>query len=97
MIQLSVCLLAALAAFSQPPRAESARAIVTRAIEDVGGEAALKSIGSLQIEAIGHDYFIEQSERPEGPFMVRYLQTSEKRDVAGGRWRLETQQRFVQP
>jgi glyoxylase-like metal-dependent hydrolase (beta-lactamase superfamily II) len=96
MFQLSVCLLAVVAAVSQSPRGESARAIVTRAIDALGGEAALKSVTSLQIDAIGHDYFIDQSERPEGPFIVRYVQTSEKRDVSGARSRIETQQRFVQ-
>lgn len=96
MFRLSVCLLAVLAAAGQPPRPDSARATLNRAIEALGGEAALKSVASLQIDAIGHEYFIDQSERPEGPYVTRYLQTSEKRDVAGGRSRLETQQRFVQ-
>jgi hypothetical protein len=67
-----------------------------RAIDAVGGHAALTSISTLQIEAMGHDYFIGQSERPEGPFIVRYLSTSEKRDVTGGRSHIETQQRFMQ-
>ncbi len=75
---------------------ETARAIVARAIDALGGEAALKGLTSLQIDAVGHDYFIDQSERPEGPFITRYVQTSEKRDVAGGRSRLETQLRFTQ-
>jgi len=97
MLKTSVCLLGVfLAAAPQSPRVDSPRALVTKAIDALGGESALKSITSLQIEAIGHDYFIEQSERPEGPFIVRYLQTSEKRDVAGGRSRIESQQRFMQ-
>ena len=97
MLTIPVCLLGVfLAAAPQSARVDSPRALVTKAIDAVGGEAALKGITSLQIEAIGHDYFIEQSERPEGPFIVRYLQTSEKRDVAGGRSRIETQQRFTQ-
>ena len=97
MLKIPVCLLGVcLAAASQSARVESPRALLAKAIDAVGGESALKSITSLQIEAIGHDYFIEQSERPEGPFIVRYLQTSEKRDVAGGRSRIESQQRFMQ-
>jgi hypothetical protein len=97
MLKMSVCLLGVLLAPAlQTGGPEPARALVGRAIDALGGETALKSITSLQIEAIGHDYFIEQSERPEGPFIVRYLQTSEKRDVAGGRSRLESQQRFMQ-
>lgn len=97
MIRVFVCL-AVLASFASAPQPSpnSARAVVTRAIDAVGGEAALKSIASLQIETIGHDYFIDQSERPEGPFIVSYRQATELRDVAGGRSRLETQQRDVQ-
>jgi hypothetical protein len=96
MLQLFVCLAASLLLASQPARPDTARAVVSRSIEALGGERALRSLSTLQIEAIGHDYFIEQSERPEGPFITRYVQTSEKRDVAGGRSRVETQQRFVQ-
>jgi hypothetical protein len=96
MFQLPLCLLGVLlAAASQSSRPDAPRALVTRAIDTVGGEAALKGITSLQIEAIGHEYYIDQSERPEGPFVVSYLQTSEKRDVAGGRSRLEAQQRSI--
>jgi hypothetical protein len=82
--------------FERSPASENtARMLLARAMAAMGGEAALASITSLQLESIGHDYFIDQSERPEGPFIVRYLSTLEKRDVAGGRSRLETQQRFV--
>ena len=91
-----VCLAAAFATAAPQPSSTSARAIVARAIAAVGGTAALQSIGALRIETIGHEYFIDQSERPEGPFVVRYVQTSELRDVAGGRSRIETQQRFLQ-
>jgi len=96
MIRALVCLSAAIVASFQPASPDSARAIVTRAIDALGGESALQAIAALQIEAIGHEYFIDQSDRPEGPFIVRYQQTSETRDVAGGRSRLESQQRFFQ-
>src|SRR4029079_11250012 len=91
-----VCPVAAIAAAPQGPRTDSARAVVTRAVEALGGESALRNLSTLQIEAVGHDYFIDQSERPEGPWVTRYVQTSEKRDVSGGRSRLETQRRFLQ-
>jgi hypothetical protein len=93
---LSACLLAALAAPVTPPAPDAAHDAVVRAIDALGGEAALKAIVALDIESIGHDYYIDQSERPEGPFVVGYVSTVEKRDVAGGRSRLETQQRNVQ-
>ena len=97
MFPLSLCVAAGLiAGASQAAPVATPAAVVQRAIEASGGATALKSIRSLHIEAIGHEYFIEQSERPEGPFIVGYLQTSEMRDAADGRSRLETQRRFVQ-
>src|SRR6476469_7720245 len=96
MLQLFVCLISLHGAAEQPARSDAARTVVTRAIDAVGGEGALQGIATLQIEAMGHDFFIDQSERPEGPFVVRYLSTSETRDVARGRSRIETQQRFLQ-
>jgi hypothetical protein len=95
MIRALVCLAAASLAFSPQAAPGGARAVVSRAIDAMGGETAIKSIAGLQIDAIGHEYFIDQSERPEGPYVVRYLQTTETRDVAGGRSRFESQQRSV--
>jgi len=97
MIPALVCLVAGLAAVtSGNSNAAEARAIVARAMEALGGEAALKSIASLHIESIGHEYYIDQSERPEGPFIVTYVSTTELRDVAGGRSRIQSQQRDIQ-
>jgi glyoxylase-like metal-dependent hydrolase (beta-lactamase superfamily II) len=94
MVAMFLCLLALLA-FSPEEPALPARTVVLRAMDALGGRAALEGIRSLRIESIGHDYFIDQSERPEGPFIVRYLSTVETRDVAGGRSRVERQHRFV--
>ena len=95
MVTALVCLLWGLIAGSPEAPSDAARAVVNRAIDALGGATALKSITALEIESIGHTYFIEQSERPEGPFIVSYVSTSETRDVAGGRARSEEQQRFV--
>lgn len=93
---LPFCLVAVLAAAApQASTPDPAHTAVARAIDALGGKAALESIASLDIESIGHEYFIDQSERPEGPFIVAYVSTSEKRDVAGARTRFEQQQRFV--
>jgi hypothetical protein len=96
MLPSIFCLLAALAASAPHSTAVDARALVTRAIDALGGEAALKSLAALRIESIGHDDFIDQSDRPEGPFIVRYLQTTELRDVNGARSRVDSQQRDIQ-
>ena len=94
MLPALVCLFALRTIVPAAPP-DSARAVVSRAIDALGGEAALKGLTTLEIESIGHAYLIEQSERPEGPFIVSYVSTSETRDVAGGRSRSEQQQRFV--
>jgi hypothetical protein len=80
MLSSLVCLLAALAAPVPQPVPATARVVVTRAIEALGGEIALKNITALDIDSIGHEYYIDQSERPEGPFVVNYLSTSEQRE-----------------
>src|SRR5215831_13165315 len=96
MLTSLVCLVAGgLFTPPAPSAPEDAHAIVSRAIDALGGRAALERIVSLAIESIGHDYFIDQSERPEGPFIVMYVSTSEQRDVAGGRTRFARQQRFA--
>jgi hypothetical protein len=94
MLTPLVCLLFTLPLAARPAP-ETARTVVARAIDALGGEAALKRIQGLDLESIGHDYFIDQSERPEGPFIVSYATRSERRDVAGSRSRMEQQQRFV--
>jgi len=94
MITLLFCLMSCLA-LAPWDHAATPRTTVTRAIDALGGRAAIEVMSSLRIESIGHDYFIDQSERPEGPFIVRYLSTKETRDVAGGRSRVDEQQRFV--
>jgi hypothetical protein len=96
MIPALVCVAVSLFAADAQASPQTARVIVARSIDALGGEAALKGVTTLQIDAVGHEYFIDQSERPEGPFITRYVQTSEKRDVAGGRSRIETQLRFTQ-
>lgn len=56
---------------------DRAIALVRSAIEKMGGEEKLRSLQSVQIERIGHSYSIEQSERPEGPWLVNYELTLE--------------------
>jgi len=76
---------------------DRARALVHTAIDKMGGEGNLRSLQSVQIERIGHSYSIEQSERPEGPWLVNYEQVTELRDYANQRLRRTTQTRSVQP
>jgi len=96
MVSALVCLFSAFLVAEPQQPTDSARTVVARAIDALGGERALTSIAALHIDTIGHDYLIDQSERPEGPAIVRYLQTSEARDVAHGWSRVEEQQRFIE-
>lgn len=57
------------------------------AIEKMGGEEKLRGVKSVQIDGVGHTYFVEQSERPEGPWIVDYQQISEQRDYDKNRLR----------
>jgi glyoxylase-like metal-dependent hydrolase (beta-lactamase superfamily II) len=43
--------------------------------------------------SIGQDFALEQSERPEGPWLTTYVQQTEVRDYEHNRVRLETQRR----
>ena len=64
-------------------RAQSpAAARVEEAITAMGGTAALERMGVIQVDAIGHQFALEQSERPEGPWLVTYQQRTETRDAA---------------
>lgn len=82
-------LLLAFLAVSVPLSAQSpARALVQKAIDAQGGEAALRAVRSVQVEGMGHSYALEQSERPEGPYLVSYEQQAEIRDHEHSRlWR----------
>jgi hypothetical protein len=72
-----------------------AEVLVRAAIETIGGEEKLRALKSLEIEAIGHTYLLEQSERPEGPWIVNYQQITEFRDYTGQRLRRVTQDRNI--
>jgi hypothetical protein len=67
--------------------------LVEQSLAAMGGRSALESIHSLYIKGFGHYHLIEQSERPAGPWIVRYEQTEEWRDVANGRRRVEKVER----
>ncbi len=71
----------------------TAAAILTNAIAAMGGESTLKSVRVVATEAMGHQWALEQSERPEGPWLSTYQQRSEVRDLAGNRRMVSAQRR----
>jgi len=56
----------------------------------MGGEAALRSLATLRIESVGYRNLLEQSERPEGPWIPQIERTTELWDTPRGRWQETT-------
>ena len=55
----------------------------------MGGEA-LRDLQGLRLEGMGHEFSIEQSERPGGPWITQYRDVSELRDTQNNRLRRST-------
>lgn len=64
-----------------------ALSLVRQAVAAQGGEAALRALHSVQFEAAGYRDLVEQSERPEGPYVVKFDRIQEVHDLAGHRLR----------
>jgi hypothetical protein len=81
---LHLCLAVALAAPVRP--APTPRDVVARAVERVGGEEALRRLDTLRLEWVGYVNLLEQSERPEGPWIPAIQRTAEVWDAPRARW-----------
>jgi len=67
---------------------ERAHEYLTEAVKQMGGEAALRALKTVRLEAIGHREMVEQSERPEGPYVVEYDHVIvQLRDLEHQRWK----------
>ena len=58
-----------------------ARSLVQRAINGMGGLEKLQAIRTIHTHSVGHFYLVEQSERPDGPWLTVNQATEEWRDV----------------
>ena len=66
--------------FANTPDQKDAQQLVKGAIRAMGGESLLRSINAISLKGIGHRYMLEQSQRPEGPWLLDYFQITETRD-----------------
>lgn len=66
---------------SQNNSRSQAQVTVRAALKAMGGEDKIRAVKSIRFEGIGHIFSIEQSERPEGPWIVNYLQITKSRDL----------------
>jgi len=71
----------------------SARQYLQKAAEVMGGEQALRNIKTERTEYLGHRFFLEQSERPDGPWIIGYDTGTEFRDYVHGGLRQDSVQR----
>jgi len=78
-------------ATAHPSTINSPETLIHSAMEKMGGGERFRSLKRIQLEGIGHTYFLEQSERPEGPWLVNYSQFTEIRDYPENRLRRTTQ------
>src|SRR5581483_3892633 len=78
-----------IAASAASAAAQTARDLVRASIDAVGGDERLRAIHAIEIKGIGHRYGLEQSERPEGPWLVQYEQVDDILDFDRQRFREE--------
>jgi hypothetical protein len=88
-------LFAAVLAFSSVPASvhatdTQATLLLHQALEAQGGEGKLRALRSVQWKAFGYRNELEQSERPEGPYITEFDTVSEIHDFAGHRYRSST-------
>ncbi len=76
--------------------AQDATRIIKKALTLTGGEERWRKVTSSYIEAIGHQYWLEVPERPEGPWPVQYHQYSELRQLEKKQLKRRSNQRWYQ-
>jgi hypothetical protein len=53
----------------------------------MGGEEKIRGLTALHVQAVAIRNMLEQSERPEGPYIVENDQAEEWRDLAHNNWK----------
>ena len=70
---------------------EKAKEWLQAAVRATGGESKLRTLKNLRFKAVGHTNLLEQSERPEGPWIITYEEITHLRDLENKRLRETTQ------
>jgi hypothetical protein len=82
----------AVALFGRAEAQDGPRELLRRAAEAMGGER-LTSLAAVRLSGIGYSNALEQSERPEGPWLKVFEQFTELRDLRGSRVRRSARSR----
>lgn len=77
-----------------PSQAQStpatAQDLLREALRQMGGEDKLRALRAVRFQAMGYRNMLEESERPEGPYIAEYHRISESADLEHERWSRET-------
>jgi hypothetical protein len=76
---------------SQAQTNDRAASLLRQSLEAQGGEQKLRAIKNVQWDAFGYRNEVEESERPEGPYVTEFNTLSEIHDFSGNRYRTTTQ------
>ncbi len=90
---LMLCFL--LVGYAEAQNGANARSYVDRAAREMGGVDRLRAIKTLRMEYLGHRFMLEQSERPDGPFIVEYRSGTQTLDYANGAVRDDREMRTL--
>jgi hypothetical protein len=74
---------------------QSASKLIQQSLEAMGGKQTLENLQSIRMEYLGHSYGLEQSERPTGPWLVTYTNTTTLRDLKNDRFKIDTELFFI--
>lgn len=91
-----ILLVGAISTFAQTT--QSAADLLHAGLMAMGGEGKIRSLNALHLQGLSERNMLEQSERPEGPYIVETDQVEEWRDFAHSNWRNTTKARVaIQP
>lgn len=65
---------------------QSGSALLDQAFNALGGREKLARVGSVSSTVIGHVNHVEQSERPDGPYVISYFERTERLNFDEQRW-----------
>ena len=78
-------------AANPPAPATDARRWVETAVQRMGGVERLRSLSTLRMETVGYRNLLEQSERPEGPWIPQIERTTEVWDAKSQSWSVSSE------
>ncbi len=86
-VRALLCVLAAVSIFANGQAQKSAADLLHDGLAAMGGEEKVRALNSLHFQATMQRNQLEESERPEGPYIVENDQVEEWRDLAHGNWK----------